>query len=1037
VFLWGVPMRFRSALRTAVTISFLATAVCSALPAYTQSTVWVDDCSGSGTGRQGNPYCSIQTAICAIKATGGTINVMPGIYHEAIRVPANTTIISTDGPVVTTLDATGKPCPTSDFCTIGSEANCSAVYFPSVAGANSRIEGIHITNGGGRDQPGGLAKIGAGVLVFGSSPTITRNEIVGNTVSSPTYKLYYGGGIYINGANPSAPARPVITTNLIQGNVVDPPDGTSTVHSDAYGGGIYAGYNSAPIITGNTIKGNRVGDTTKLYQTSGGGGIGDFSVVTVAETKISGNTITGNTGPDNGGGITISEYVPPSGPVQPSRGTIDDNLIYGNSADFGAGIDVGESLAKIYNNTVHNNNALYSGGGLNAEPTTVAANVPEIVNNLFTSNICSPTSGFGGGFYISANTNPIVRFNDLWGNSPTNVDGSKTDASYIGINGNVSVDPLYVDRNAATPNLDLLAASPVIEIGDNSVAAPLGTDYDGNPRIQDGDFNNLATVDMGAYEVTPDFDGDGIPDWQDPDWDNDGVPNASDCAPYSRAITQPPDRVANTLTLSKSGLIATLKWLHAFQAPTYNVYRGTFGGGVPFAYNETCFDTENAARTKDDGSTPNPGSGVYYVISSRNACGESAAVTGTAGQHTPSPTCASVNRNSDVDNPRDIGDNCPLVTNASQTDADGDSQGDSCDNCPNLPNVDQADPDGDGRGTACDNCPLVSNFDQADSDGDGAGDACDNCPGLPNPSQADADGDGKGDACDNCPSVTNPSQTNSDGDTLGDACDNCPTVTNQNQADGDTDGKGDLCDNCPTIANPTQLNSDGDTLGDACDNCPTVTNQNQRDADVDGRGDLCDNCPNVTNPNQADNDGDGKGNVCDNCPGVANADQLDGDGDGRGDVCDNCPGVANADQADLDDDLVGDACDPDIDGDGLPNEQDCAPRDPSNSPPSSEIDVVVALDGGTTTVSWLPPDESVSSYDVVGGVLSLLLTAGSTADASCLHDDVPGLSSADTRPDPAEGDGYYYLVRSENACGSGSYGQSTSGLERLPGDPCP
>src|SRR4030095_9095258 len=78
------------------------------LPARAQATVWVDDCAGTGTGTFGDPYCKIQTAICAIKTTGGTINVKPGTYHEAIRVTANIQIISTDGPAVTTLDATGK-----------------------------------------------------------------------------------------------------------------------------------------------------------------------------------------------------------------------------------------------------------------------------------------------------------------------------------------------------------------------------------------------------------------------------------------------------------------------------------------------------------------------------------------------------------------------------------------------------------------------------------------------------------------------------------------------------------------------------------------------------------------------------------------------------------------------------------------------------------------------------------------------------------------------------------------------------------------
>jgi hypothetical protein len=376
----------------------------------------------------------------------------------------------------------------------------------------------------------------------------------------------------------------------------------------------------------------------------------------------------------------------------------------------------------------------------------------------------------------------------------------------------------------------LLAASPVIDVGDNTVVTS-PTDYDGAPRIQDKDYNGVATVDMGAFEFSPDFDGDGIADWQDPDQDNDGVANASDCAPLNRAISQLPDRVASSLRLDKAGAIATVKWLHAFQAPTYNVYRGTFGGGSAFAYNEICFNTENAARTVNDSATPTPENGFYYIVGSRNSCGESAAVTNHQGQHhTPAPTCTTANRNTDADTPRDIGDNCPVATNVSQGDVDADSQGDACDNCASLANVDQADLDGD---------------------------------------------------------------------------------------------------------------------------------------------------------------------------------------------------------------LFGDACDPDIDGDGVPNAQDCRPFDASLSGPSPEVVGVVLTKAATTSVSWAIAPGGASSYDLVGGALSALRTAGSSSDATCLVDDIALASWNDPRSDPAEEDGYYYLVRAQNACGGGTYGFASGGAERVPGSPCP
>lgn len=99
------------------------------------------------------------------------------------------------------------------------------------------------------------------------------------------------------------------------------------------------------------------------------------------------------------------------------------------------------------------------------------------------------------------------------------------------------------------------------------------------------------------------------------------------------------------------------------------------------------------------------------------------------------------------------------------------------------------DQDGDGRADASDNCVLVSNNAQADADGDTIGDACDLCPNLKDPRrsnvlQADADRDGVGDACDNCPFVANTEQVDGDGDGVGDLCDPDPASNAAGVPDG-------------------------------------------------------------------------------------------------------------------------------------------------------------------------------------------------------------------------------------------------------------
>jgi hypothetical protein len=112
---------------------------------------------------------------------------------------------------------------------------------------------------------------------------------------------------------------------------------------------------------------------------------------------------------------------------------------------------------------------------------------------------------------------------------------------------------------------------------------------------------------------------------------------------------------------------------------------------------------------------------------------------------------------------------------------------------------------------------------------------------------------------------------------------------------------------------------------------------------------------------------------------------------------------------------------------------------------------VVGLSGTTAEVSWSSLDGAVGPstvYDLVTGLLGQLRAAADYRDASCLQDGQGNSPYADTRGNPASGEGYYYLVRAQNACGTGSYGDSgetpdpRDGLEdgsaTLPDpDPCP
>lgn len=120
---------------------------------------------------------------------------------------------------------------------------------------------------------------------------------------------------------------------------------------------------------------------------------------------------------------------------------------------------------------------------------------------------------------------------------------------------------------------------------------------------------------------------------------------------------------------------------------------------------------------------------------------------------------------------------------------------------------------------------------------------------------------------------------------------------------------------------------------------------------------------------------------------------------------------------------VGDAC----------SGGTCQPGTPV--PPPAEVTGVL-VDGATgTTVTWTGLSGSVV-YDVAGSTLSDLRANG-TSTATCLANDDAGPSFVDGRPDPPAGDGYYYMVRAQSACGSGTYGYDSSSVERTPTAACP
>lgn len=260
----------------------------------------------------------------------------------------------------------------------------------------------------------------------GDSPVITIADeslavIDGFTITSihdPDTHVVRGGGVYC------APlSSPTVVNNVITGN-----------HA-VFGAGVYCAPSSAPSITNNVISGNKA--------VRFGGGIFSYT----ASPNIVNNRIEANEASSAGGGIFCDRDTP----------RITNNVIWKNKAKSGGGISCDRSFCTIINNTITKNEAAY-GGGIFFEGGAV-----RIVNNILWENADDLYSG-----WISPSSRP----------DHSNI----KDGDFRGVNGNISTDPLFADRESG--DFSLKSDSPCLDAGNPD---PMYHDPDGSRN------------DMGAY----------------------------------------------------------------------------------------------------------------------------------------------------------------------------------------------------------------------------------------------------------------------------------------------------------------------------------------------------------------------------------------------------------------------------------------------------------------------------------------------------------------------------------------------------------
>jgi len=271
------------------------------------------------------------------------------------------------------------------------------------------------------------------------------------------------------------------THATIQGNVISDNSASSA------GGGLYQ-------CDGN-IRGNVI--TNNLANVHGGGGLfgcdGIIENNMISENSVS-NVAAGDGG-SRGGGLAYC------------YGTIRQNTITGNYAGYGGGL--GYCHGEIENNVIANNSAGWGGGLYECGAL--------IENNTIAENSAAAAGGIGYCFECIEHYDAVVRNCIIWDNVAQFdyqlSEGTEVTYSCIqdwtgGGEGNIAEAPLFLDPDGADNNPDthddnnyrLSLDSPCIDAGQNDDWMWDAVDLDANPRIVDGDADDLAIVDMGAYE---------------------------------------------------------------------------------------------------------------------------------------------------------------------------------------------------------------------------------------------------------------------------------------------------------------------------------------------------------------------------------------------------------------------------------------------------------------------------------------------------------------------------------------------------------
>ncbi|MEY2482408.1 MAG: hypothetical protein QOK24_936 [Verrucomicrobiota bacterium] len=359
-----------------------------------------------------------------------------------------------------------------------------------------------------------------------TNPVVTNNADSGSgSLRQAIADACTGGTVIFDDSQVVSPITLTTAELLINKNLTITGPGANVLTVKRSAAGMTPNFRIFEIASGAnvTISGLTIsnGAIAGVGNTGSGGGILNFGTLAVDGLVVSGNQSGDTSNPGLGGGLASV-----LGTLTVSNSTISGNIVTGNGGGIG-----NIATTKIINSTISNNRATSFGGGVtNGNPgSTLNVTNSTITNNRCDSNNAGPSSG--GGISVNAASNaPLLNNTIVAGNfhgtgttrddvngpisstSSYNLIGDGTGMTGItnGTNGNkvgtsaTPINPLLAalgNYGGPTPTHLLLPGSPAIDAG----LDPLALDANGNPLDWDqrgsGFPRSVNGVDIGAVEV--------------------------------------------------------------------------------------------------------------------------------------------------------------------------------------------------------------------------------------------------------------------------------------------------------------------------------------------------------------------------------------------------------------------------------------------------------------------------------------------------------------------------------------------------------